>query len=274
LTKRVGELIRTAAEELDSENFSEALALYQEAVIVRKNDADLWNNLGYCFLCLGDYRNAVTALKRARKFEPRSSEILTNLALACQLAGQNGEAAWYFEQLTRLKPGDPQVHANLAACYTMIGDYAAALNSQVKAYTLDPCLSNKTALAACLAHNGRYPEALDYFEAAYLENPDDLDNLTNLAVFLENLGKFREAAKLYQKARLLAPNDAEILYGLATCLYRTNQLEQACRAVDDLLHHRPGSLPGRKLKSLIEEKLQGKIIRRQSSADLDTRDLA
>lgn len=274
MTKRVGELIRAAAEELDSENFSEALALYQEAVIVRKNDADLWNNLGYCFLCLGDYRNAVTALKRARKFEPRSSEILTNLALACQLAGQNGEAAWYFEQLTRLKPGDPQVHANLAACYTMIGDYAAALNSQVKAYTLDPCLSNKTALAACLAHNGRYPEALDYFEAAYLENPDDLDNLTNLAVFLENLGKFREAAKLYQKARLLAPNDAEILYGLATCLYRTNQLEQACRAVDDLLHHRPGSLPGRKLKSLIEEKLQGKIIRRQSSADLDTRDLA
>ncbi len=58
-----------------------------------------------------------------------------------------------------------------------------------------------------LVDNGRYEEALEFFEQALLLRPNDPDILNKKGVALRSLGRYDEAVRCFTKSLEILPRD-------------------------------------------------------------------
>lgn len=114
--------------------FSQALAEYKLALEQNPQDADLCNDVGYCYFQMGDYVQAEQWLKRARSMKAGHPRATVNLAMTIGMQNRHAEALVLFQEV--LSPAD--AHANLAFIYLKQGRRAEAIEAYQQALSLQP----------------------------------------------------------------------------------------------------------------------------------------
>jgi Flp pilus assembly protein TadD len=111
-----------------------AARAFETAVIIKKDDAQNLNNLGFLHYENGDYENATKYLKRAVKLAPNDPRIWNNLGLAQAERGKFDDAVNSFTHAV----GEVKSRLNVAERLWYQGDNKEAIKHLEKARTIAP----------------------------------------------------------------------------------------------------------------------------------------
>ncbi|BCL60562.1 hypothetical protein DGMP_12550 [Desulfomarina profundi] len=193
-------------------NMVEAERTARSLLKLYPDDAQTWKILGAVRRQLGDFNEALTAMKRSVTFSPRDYICLRNIAVILCDLGKYQEAEKYCRKALKINPHYPDAFNTLGS----------ALRSQK-----------------------RYQEAEKAFRKAMKLAPDTADACINLALVLNETGSYEEAEKLYGRALKAHPDSAECYCGLSLTLLSLGRLEEAeteCRRALELNPEYPAAL--------------------------------
>ncbi len=117
-----------------------------------RNDADLYNDMGYVYLTLNDLARAEQNLRRAITINPQHEGARNNLGLVLGYQGKFNDSLREFQMATR---NDGEAHANLAFVQSQTGALAEAEANCHRALEYSPNL--RPAAEALMQIAGRNP---------------------------------------------------------------------------------------------------------------------
>jgi tetratricopeptide (TPR) repeat protein len=144
---------------------------------------------------------------------------MTVAGIANSREGRHAEAIRLLSEVSKRRPGDASVQADLAMALLAAGQLEDAIWGFSEALRLDP----DSAQAQCglgLAYQRleRWPEAAEAFRLTEALAPEQAVGPFNLGLALSALGEHEEARRALLRAATLAPEDAEIRQALASML--------------------------------------------------------
>ena len=67
----IDELIKIGKKQLEDGQYDDALNLFQKAILLNRNDPDLWNLKGIALRSLGRYNEAIECFNKLLEIDPR-----------------------------------------------------------------------------------------------------------------------------------------------------------------------------------------------------------
>jgi len=67
----IDELVKMGKKQLEDGQYDDALNLFQKAILLNKNDPDLWNLKGITLRSLGRYNEAIECFNKSLEIDPR-----------------------------------------------------------------------------------------------------------------------------------------------------------------------------------------------------------
>ena len=67
----IDELIKIGKKQLEDGQYDDALNLFQKAILINRNDPDLWNLKGIALRSLGRYNEAIECFNKSLEIDPR-----------------------------------------------------------------------------------------------------------------------------------------------------------------------------------------------------------
>ena len=67
----IDELIKMGKKQLEDGQYDDALNLFQKAILLNRNDTDLWNLKGIALRSLGRYNEAIECFNKSLEIDPR-----------------------------------------------------------------------------------------------------------------------------------------------------------------------------------------------------------
>lgn len=133
------ETLNTQAIDLAAQGeYNEAIACFQRALIMEKDNYLLWYNLGITYRDTGDLAHAKESIEHAYSLEPDDEEILESLSLICFTLKQMDEAFQYCQAGLELNNNNPHVWNNLGVLFFTQGEFSKACEAFETAVTLYP----------------------------------------------------------------------------------------------------------------------------------------
>jgi len=164
-------------------------------------------------------------------------------------------AAAALQELARLTPNVPEVHANLGMVYYTQGRTTQAAESFQRALQLNPHIANaESMLGVCFAELGHNQQAVRILEPAFRHPPDKgMGRLVGLDLqkAYAGLGQYAEASNVFDELLSRYPDDPEILY-FASRLYA----DRADHAMQQLVAIAPRSVWVAQAKAAVRESLK------------------
>lgn len=197
--------------------------------------------LGAAYLQTKQYAEAVALYQEVLKDEPSNTEARTGLALAMIDSGKGDEAIAQLEALIKAEPDRADLRAQLAATY-LPTQPEKALEQYTAAAKLEPSQpSHQIGVGSALVKLRRFQDAVGVLRQVLAQNPkDDIAYFahTNLATALFELEDYPNAAKEFiwilnhQREQKRA---AITLYFLGICFDKLGDYEQALKAYNQFL---------------------------------------
>lgn len=243
--ERVGELLRDAQQNVDNENYSAAIAAYQQALSIDRNNARLYSGIGYLQFLKGDYQLAVESYRQAIDRDSRNVSFRYGLALSLYNAERYAEAADTYRAITRMAPNNqPDAFLGLGNMLLRLEEYDLALNALEEAVRLSPNNAQVyEAIGLLYIEQGRYDDALDPLQQALR-----LDNKRgsihgNLAKIWIHQGRTRQAEESLRRAIAANPRDWESHYQLALMLEERDDMDAAFIHYEETVEANPSFVP-------------------------------
>jgi len=243
---------------MGDERWEEAIATLQRFLewVDKPTDRGIaYQNLGACYLALDRFDEALAAVDEVLHIQPDESEAIYNRGVICACASRFPEAVTAFElymhnwpdlarqreiQLTlrklrriesgKLPPGTYQLeHLQEQISYNLeVDDFHLVENKarRIIALVLDRMEGHFALGLACL-ELGRYPEALEAFQAALLRDPDDEETLYNIGQTYLKLYQPEIALSWLERAQRRKPKDLAVLHQLGVACEAMKQREDA-----------------------------------------------
>jgi len=158
------------------EKYDEALRVFQKAIELNPNNADVYNNIGSTFYKKELYSKAISNFQTAIKIRPNFVEALSNLGKS-------------YVQLRRLRDAETYLQLSLK------------VNSQ---YT--PAL---TSLGNVKILQGDHEQGIKLFLRSIQIDPAYIENYISLATALSEIGELEKAKSTYIKALSIEPENKE-----------------------------------------------------------------
>jgi len=176
------------------------------AVLLRPEDPAGWDRLGAIQASQGRYSDAVDAYQRAQRLLPTAAraEVLGN---CCLTQGRAAEAEASYRQQLSLDPGSPRAHANLGYALFNLQRVPEALAELKAALALDPANADAARLADRIRQGPPLPLAAEEARQRALlkAEPWDPDHGDRLGRILADQGRFKEALPYFQHAQQVKP---------------------------------------------------------------------
>jgi tetratricopeptide (TPR) repeat protein len=199
--------------------------------------------LGAALLQRKEGPEAVRVLEGARALDPNSAEIRLLLGSAYQLSSQGRAASCEYRALIRLAPDHPDGYVRLAALHLVRGQPARAMQ------VLDAGLGHPPALVAILQYceslgrlhlvNGRYKEAVGYFERIRDRMPDSLPLREVLARCYVLAGERTKAMAELEELVRRDPRNGAAAFFLAELHEEAGNLDRAEACFDQSTRNSP-----------------------------------
>ena len=214
------------------------LAEYQAAVdhfdvALRKKPkpalaAQIWKNRGTCFFHLGQHDEEARSYQRALELDPGLWEAYASWAATELRIGEYLHAKELLERCLQVNPdleihGVPQVYS-LAYALWHLGEEEEAYKRASQVLKLSPLHQDAQLLAAHLLSdlwrsNPAYiPDAIAFFEARLLDEPEGLFERGELYLLHRSLGRREVARKIIEEAKASVRAPPQTLYHYAMLL--------------------------------------------------------
>ena len=132
LLLELGNLHRAAKE------YKEALVSYDQALEVKPDNHEAWNNRGNALRNLGRYEEAIAAYDQALEVKPDKHEAWYNRGIALRNLGRYEEAIAAYDQALKIKPDKQEAWYGKACNYALQGNVELAVENLQKAIHLSP----------------------------------------------------------------------------------------------------------------------------------------
>ncbi|WP_024520640.1 tetratricopeptide repeat-containing glycosyltransferase family protein [Bradyrhizobium sp. Tv2a-2] len=194
----------------------EALQVFDKAVQLKPDDANLWRDLANALVALERTDEAVLSLQHALKLNPQHWETANQCAVLLHGLGRVEESLSYLDLCDALRPNDVATLQRQAACLSNLKRFEDALSLCHRSHTLAPhdaAICNN--LGTVLRSLGRDEDALPWLDRALSLQPGFRDALHNRAAALAKIRKLSEAMAVYEQLRTDDPTDALAELGIA-----------------------------------------------------------
>jgi predicted Zn-dependent protease len=207
-------------------NIAEALSLFQKALPLAPQDAELHANYANT-LAAASNRAAIDMYDRAIGLAPDRHDFRLNRAISYL---QFNEIAFAQRDIAYLKPietKNPRFWTVAGEIFRAAGKIEEAKDAFERAVTLDP--ERVVALAALgemSLHEGD-AQSVHYFRSAHHKHPEERNLLLNLAQAMECFGEIDEAIAILKPRSLLAPEWDEGLTSIGRMMVEAGDTERA-----------------------------------------------
>jgi tetratricopeptide (TPR) repeat protein len=227
-------------EEGDSTRAAETLSSVPDAA----RSAKLYSALGYTYEQRKEYKQAITAYRKAIELDRDNLDAIRGLAQNLLNDGQTDAALEQYKIIAESNPEDAQTYLRMAEIYRRNGQFDLALDNLKKAESMvQDSMEVPYNIAAVYQAQGRYDEAAQILQDL-VKKTDKPDNSysqsekNNRAVFLERLGTvYRDnnndplAVETFQKMLPLGDDNAERGYQQIIDTYRADKQWQKATEV-------------------------------------------
>lgn len=203
--------------------------------------AKLYSALGYTYEEQKDYKNAITAYRKAVALDHDNLDAMRGLAQNLLNDGQLDAALSEYKTIADANPEDPQTYLNMSEIYRRTGHFNQALDSLQKASSMvQDSVEVPYRTAVIYEIQGRYEDAAQILQDLLkkTEKPDgnySSGERNNRAIFLERLGSvYRDqnnvpaAIETFRKMLPLGDDNAKRAYQEMIDTYRdAKQWQQA-----------------------------------------------
>ena len=164
-------------------------------------DSDLVHQLlGEAALTANHQSEAEEEFQKALKANPRSIEVLTELADLKRSQSKFEEAITYYTKAEQLRPLSYETAYGLGVCYTYVQKYPQAIEWLQKAVTLAPdSAAGRFALGKALFQNGQFAAAIPALKASLAVDPRMKQGYVLLGRAYSKLGRPEEAKAAFRK---------------------------------------------------------------------------
>lgn len=194
----------------------EALQVFDKAVQLEPDDAELWKNLGLALAEAQRTADAVLAFQHALKLDPDHWDAAHRCGILLHDLGRIEESLSYLALCDTLRPNHVPTLRIRAASLHDLKRFEEALALCRQAHALEPGnaeICNQ--LGIVLRSLRQDEEALHWFEQALALRSDFRDALYNEAEALTKLHRLDEALALYECLKIADPNDPAPDVGIA-----------------------------------------------------------
>lgn len=213
--------------------YREAVSNYLNALLIDRNNAEIYFELGLCYKHLGEYSKAIKYLDIASTLKDDSYETFFELGICHQLEGIPCGAIKNFIRAIQINPDNPEAILQLGISHELCEEYELALmiyqkliensNGYLKAY------DHKSSLLMKL---NKYKEASKLLHNIICINPEFYKAYAGIGVCMEKLGKLSQAQRFYRKFLTLKPfsKDADFIKN------RLERLKKLTRRENNLMY--------------------------------------
>ncbi len=118
------------------QEYTRAVVLFNKAVNKDKNFAFAWDNLGYSYRKLDNYKKAIECYKKSLELDPKGKMPLMNIAVAYQLNNDLEGAKNAYKNYKNIYPDDVEAFYGLGRIYSFQKNYEPALENLFQAYLM------------------------------------------------------------------------------------------------------------------------------------------
>ncbi len=236
-------------EEGDTSRAGEVLSAIPDAA----RSAKLYAALGYTYEQQKQYKNAITAYRKAIELDHDYLDAIRGLAQNLMNDGQTDAALEQYKVIADANPEDAQTYLRMAEIYRKSGKFDLALESLKKAATMAPdSIEVPYNMASVYQAQGRYDEGIQVMQDLLKKTEKADSNYTqaeknNRSVFLERLGTIyrdnnnnTQAIETFRKMLTLGDENAERGYQQVIDTYReAKQWQQATDTAKEAVQKLP-----------------------------------
>jgi tetratricopeptide (TPR) repeat protein len=205
----------------------DALGVFDKAIQLKPDDAELWRHLGGVLAALDRTTEALISSQHALSLDPRRWEAAYQTAVLLYQSARYEEALTQLDLCNALKPDRAPILSLRARTLRRLKRYDDCLADNLRAHALDPSDPiTPNNIGDALSHLGRYDEALEWFERALQLRPDLTEFLDNKGETLAQLHRVDEAIATFERIVLADPSNAKAAWTLADLRLLTGNFEQ------------------------------------------------
>jgi len=214
------------------QKFSDALAAYNKALDLNKNDIDARYNLAFGLISQKQYGDAIPHLLELRAANPNDNafqaSIYDGLAEAYENTGKLPEALGALKRVVELNKNDPAARYNFALMLSRTGRMADAITQLIDANKLDPKHAPTLLLLGDLYTQQRKWDLAQKTLRSYVAlQPENFSGWFSLGVACDYGAKFDEALKAYDEAEKLQSKDTAVKNNIGRIHFKRNNQELA-----------------------------------------------
>lgn len=222
---------------------SEAGAVYEEALKLAPNDADLLLKTGIYKLATGRKEEALTLLQHASKIQPQDGEVQFYLAQAWHLNGRDELAIEAIRKSLKADPANASIQQKYGELLSSSGNNQEGLHWLLRAQHADPKLPHiDYEIGAADYKMMDLTGAVQNLTRALEIDPDDTNALQILALAQTKLAQWSAAKESYSRLLARKPDDADSLLGLGQCELELKDYSNAVITLQSALHADPTKL--------------------------------
>lgn len=224
------------------EDVTKAVEQLEDLIRVEPNDSDSLLLLGHLYRMEGQPQKAEDAFRRVLQTDPSSKIGLSNLA---ELYIQQGDFDQAIDALSKIPDGDmdSQLYGMLGYSYAQTDQNDKAIEVYEKALAQEPDNTNlRRYYAEALLSAGKNDAARAELQKVLKSEPEDGLSYKRLAMLDREEGRFDEARDELEKAKALSPDDLEVPYQQALLESTVGNDDKAVEVLKELLKQseRPG----------------------------------
>jgi Flp pilus assembly protein TadD len=203
---------------LQSHYWQNSVTLFEHTLKVTSNNSLAYSNLGFAYIKLGRYNEAIEACKQAIRIRSDDAKAHYNLGIVYDELGRRQEAIEAFEQTIRIKPDYVEAHNNLGVAYSSLGRYQDAIEAYKQAIKIKPDYAEAhNNLGVTYSKLGGDKKAMEAFKQAVEIKPDYAEAHNNLGIAYLAKGDRSSALEEY---KILKTLDAELANKLFNLIYK------------------------------------------------------
>lgn len=226
--------------------FEEAVKFLEQAIELNPEHAQLYNNIGTCYVTIGSLDKAYDNFLKASEYEPENSITYFNIASILQLQNKHSEACEFFRKAYMLEPQDNYLVA-LALSEVKSNQMEEAIRHYKLLVAHHPEKHNfQYNLACCYDAVGEYTNAIGILAHLVLLNPKSVSMARRLAGIYAKIGQFMNAKELYEKILIQGNVSFEIYYEFAHICVKTGDTDKAEKILKKVVELNPEFAPAHK----------------------------
>ena len=206
--------------------YDDALKIFDKAIQLRPDSAELWREVGDVLAELGRTDHALQSFNNALKFDPRDWDAADKSASLLFSSGRLEQAIAGFTRCAQLRPDYALTLQMRALASFGLNRFAEGFVDIERAHALDPGNADICNNAGVFLQKlGRRQDALAWFDRALKCRPDYPAAYTNKASSLTHLRRFTEAFAAYDALLALHPGHPEASWAKALLHLLTGNFE-------------------------------------------------